>query len=91
MKHFDCIFRYYPRQGGGRGGEGAPRRGRMGRRGPPPSQGGAQGDEGQEGGGAPPQRRSVPIKKNKIHMCHNKLIYDLNMINMSYSTELRGP
>ncbi|KAL0852086.1 hypothetical protein ABMA28_000330 [Loxostege sticticalis] len=47
---------YYPRQGGGRGGEGAPRRGRMGRRGPPPSQGGAQGDEGQEGGGAPPQR-----------------------------------
>ncbi|KAJ8737179.1 hypothetical protein PYW07_000450 [Mythimna separata] len=47
---------YYPRQGGGRGGEGAPRRGGMGRRGPPPNQGGAQGDEGQEGGGAPPQR-----------------------------------
>ncbi|XP_053624857.1 Y-box factor homolog [Plodia interpunctella] len=47
---------YYPRQGGGRGGEGAPRRGGMGRRGPPPSQGGAQGDEGQEGSGAPPQR-----------------------------------
>ncbi|XP_013189481.1 Y-box factor homolog [Amyelois transitella] len=45
---------YYPRQGGGRGGEGAPRRG-MGRRGPPPNQGGAQGDEGQEGS-APPQR-----------------------------------
>ncbi|XP_028164653.1 Y-box factor homolog [Ostrinia nubilalis] len=48
---------YYPRQGGGRGGEGgAPRRGRMPRRGPPPSQGGAQGDEGQEAAGAPPQR-----------------------------------
>ncbi|XP_063372620.1 Y-box factor homolog [Cydia amplana] len=47
---------YYPRQGGGRGGEGAPRRGGMGRRGPPPTQGGAQGDEGQEGGSAPPQR-----------------------------------
>ncbi|XP_026759485.1 Y-box factor homolog [Galleria mellonella] len=47
---------YYPRQGGGRGGEGTPRRGGMGRRGPPPNQGGAQGDEGQEGCGAPPQR-----------------------------------
>lgn len=47
---------YYPRQSGGRGGEGAPRRGGMGRRGPPPNQGGAQGDEGQEGAGAPPQR-----------------------------------
>ncbi|XP_034839214.1 Y-box factor homolog [Maniola hyperantus] len=47
---------YYPRQGGGRGGEGAPRRGGMGRRGPPPTTGGAQGDEGQDGGGAPPQR-----------------------------------
>ncbi|KAJ0183837.1 hypothetical protein K1T71_000260 [Dendrolimus kikuchii] len=47
---------YYPRQTGGRGGEGAPRRGGMGRRGPPPNQGGAQGDEGQEAGGAPPQR-----------------------------------
>ncbi|XP_022832808.1 Y-box factor homolog [Spodoptera litura] len=47
---------YYPRQSGGRGGEGAPRRGGMGRRGPPTNQGGAQGDEGQEGGGAPPQR-----------------------------------
>lgn len=47
---------FYPRPGGGRGGEGAPRRGGMGRRGPPPNQGGAQGDEGQEGGGAPPQR-----------------------------------
>ncbi|CAK1588811.1 unnamed protein product [Parnassius mnemosyne] len=46
---------YYPRQGGGRGGEGAPRRGGMGRRGPLAIQGGAQGDEGQEGG-APPQR-----------------------------------
>ncbi|KAM3968717.1 LOW QUALITY PROTEIN: Y-box binding protein ypsilon schachtel [Aphomia sociella] len=46
---------YYPRQSGGRGGEGAPRRGGMGRRGPPPT-GGAQGDEGQEGDGAPPQR-----------------------------------
>lgn len=49
---------YYPRQGGGRGGEGVPRRGGMGRRGPPMNQGGAQGDEGQEGG-APPQRRWV--------------------------------
>ncbi|XP_023940874.1 Y-box factor homolog [Bicyclus anynana] len=47
---------YYPRQGGGRGSEGAPRRGGMGRRGPPPNQGGAQGDEGQDGAGAPPQR-----------------------------------
>ncbi|XP_045541864.1 Y-box factor homolog [Papilio machaon] len=49
---------YYPRQSGGRGGEGAPRRGGMGRRGPPGGQGGpggAQGDEGQDGG-APPQR-----------------------------------
>ncbi|KPI96087.1 PREDICTED: Y-box factor homolog [Papilio xuthus] len=52
---------YYPRQSGGRGGEGAPRRGGMGRRGPPSGQGGpggpggAQGDEGQDGG-APPQR-----------------------------------
>ncbi|XP_072930414.1 Y-box factor homolog [Epargyreus clarus] len=45
---------YYPRSG--RGGEGAPRRGGMGRRGPPPNQGGAQGDEGQDGAGAPPQR-----------------------------------
>lgn len=50
---------FYPRQGGGRGGEGAPRRGGMprGPRGPPPpTEGGAQGDEGQEGAGAPPQR-----------------------------------
>lgn len=48
---------YYPRQSGGRGGEGAPRRGgMMPRRGPPSNQGGAQGDEGQEAGGAPPQR-----------------------------------
>lgn len=50
---------YYPRQGGGRGGEGAPRRGGMGRRGPPANQGGAQGDEGQEGGAAPPQRSYI--------------------------------
>lgn len=47
---------YYPRQSGGRGGESAPRRGGIGRRGPPSNQGSAQGDEGQEGGGAPPQR-----------------------------------
>ncbi|XP_032526865.2 Y-box factor homolog [Danaus plexippus] len=47
---------YIPRPGGGRGGEGAPRRGGMGRRGPPPTQGGAQGDEGQEVAGGPPQR-----------------------------------
>lgn len=47
---------YYPRQGGGRGGEGAPRRGGMGRRGPPANQGGAQGDEAAEGGAAAPQR-----------------------------------
>ncbi|XP_028033036.1 Y-box factor homolog [Bombyx mandarina] len=47
---------YFPRQGGGRGGEGAPRRGGLGRRGPPPNQGGAQGDEGQEGGIVPSQR-----------------------------------
>lgn len=47
---------YYPRPGGGRGGEGAPRRGGMGRRGPPSIQGGAQGDEVQEGAGGPPQR-----------------------------------
>lgn len=50
------LFRYYPRQGGGRGGEGAPRRGGMGRRGPPANQGGAQGDEAVEGGVVPPQR-----------------------------------
>lgn len=47
---------YYPRtQGGGRGGEGAPRRGGMARRGPPPNQGPAPIAEGQDG--APPQRR----------------------------------
>ncbi|XP_069361743.1 Y-box factor homolog [Maniola hyperantus] len=44
---------YYPWLRGGRGGERAPRRGGMGRRGPLPSSGGAQGDEGQDGGGAP--------------------------------------
>ncbi|KAI8435581.1 hypothetical protein MSG28_003858 [Choristoneura fumiferana] len=34
---------YYPRQSGGRGGEGAPRRGGLGRRGPPPTQGAPKG------------------------------------------------
>lgn len=58
-----CRF-YIPRPGGGRGGEGAPRRGGMGRRGPPPTQGGAQGDEGQEVAGGPPQRRYNLIKFN---------------------------